>query len=142
MIKKLFAKLFGNNTAAAPAAAAAGATSTPAAAPAEPVRSAAVDANAPAYASFGLHPNVMRGIVDAGFTHCTPIQARTLPFALAGRDVAGQAQTGTGKTAAFLVAMFQSLLTRLDRGERGRGIAFRRGGPVPDQADDRSGIVR
>ena len=90
------------------------------------MRSAAVDPNAPTYASFGLHPNVMRGIVDAGFTHCTPIQARTLPFALAGRDVAGQAQTGTGKTAAFLVSMFQSLLTRLDRGERGpnslRGI--------------------
>jgi len=120
MIKKLFAKLFGTNTAAAPDAVATASTSVaPAAAPpAEPVRSAAVDANAPAYASFGLHPNVMRGIVDAGFTHCTPIQARTLPFALAGRDVAGQAQTGTGKTAAFLVAMFQSLLTRLDRGER------------------------
>ncbi|MEP7314142.1 MAG: DEAD/DEAH box helicase [Pseudomonadota bacterium] len=54
----------------------------------------------------------MQGIADAGFTVCTPIQAQTLPFALAGRDVAGQAQTGTGKTAAFLLAMFQTLLTR------------------------------
>jgi ATP-dependent RNA helicase RhlB len=54
----------------------------------------------------------MQGIRDAGFTSCTPIQAQTLPLALAGRDVAGQAQTGTGKTAAFLVAMYQALLTR------------------------------
>jgi ATP-dependent RNA helicase RhlB len=53
----------------------------------------------------------MQGIRDAGFTSCTPIQAQTLPMALAGRDVAGQAQTGTGKTAAFLVAMYQALLT-------------------------------
>lgn len=54
----------------------------------------------------------MQGIRDAGFTFCTPIQAQTLPLALSGRDVAGQAQTGTGKTAAFLVAMYQALLTR------------------------------
>jgi ATP-dependent RNA helicase RhlB len=54
----------------------------------------------------------MQGIVDAGFSYCTPIQAQTLPLALHGRDVAGQAQTGTGKTAAFLVALFQSLLSR------------------------------
>ncbi|HEY7965285.1 MAG TPA: DEAD/DEAH box helicase [Steroidobacteraceae bacterium] len=54
----------------------------------------------------------MDGIRQAGFVTCTPIQAQTLPIALAGRDVAGQAQTGTGKTAAFLVAMYHSLLTR------------------------------
>jgi ATP-dependent RNA helicase RhlB len=64
------------------------------------------------FESFGLVPPVMDGIRDAGFTYCTPIQAQTLPIALAGRDVAGQAQTGTGKTAAFLVAMYQALLTR------------------------------
>src|SRR6202795_4276552 len=65
-----------------------------------------------AFASLGLHPAVMDGIRQAGFTQCTPIQAQTLPIALAGRDVAGQAQTGTGKTAAFLVALYQALLTR------------------------------
>lgn len=53
-----------------------------------------------------------RGIADAGFERCTPIQAQTLPKALAGLDVAGQAQTGTGKTAAFLVAMYATLLRR------------------------------
>ena len=53
----------------------------------------------------------MEGIRGAGFTVCTPIQAQTLPLALSGKDVAGQAQTGTGKTAAFLVALYQKLLT-------------------------------
>src|SRR3979409_911734 len=73
-----------------------------------------------AFASFGLHPAVMDGIRQAGFTYCTPIQAQTLPIALAGRDVAGQAQTGTGKTAAFLVAMYQALLTRPAAASRNR----------------------
>ena len=62
----------------------------------------------------------MEGIRDAGFTVCTPIQAQTLPIALAGKDVAGQAQTGTGKTAAFLVALYQSLLTRPAGPTRGK----------------------
>src|SRR5512137_2000392 len=61
-----------------------------------------------------LHlPEVLaRGIADAGFERCTPIQAQTLPRALAGFDIAGQAQTGTGKTAAFLVAMYSTLLRK------------------------------
>src|SRR6516164_2741634 len=63
------------------------------------------------FASLGLKPEVMRGIQQAGFVNCTPIQAQTLPVALAGRDVAGQAQTGTGKTAAFLIALFNRLMT-------------------------------
>ncbi len=62
----------------------------------------------------------MQGIRDAGFTYCTPIQAQTLPLALSGRDVAGQAQTGTGKTAAFLVAMYQALLTHPAPASRNR----------------------
>jgi ATP-dependent RNA helicase RhlB len=53
-----------------------------------------------------------QGIRDAGFVNCTPIQAQSLPLALAGRDVAGQAQTGTGKTAAYLIALYQFLATR------------------------------
>jgi ATP-dependent RNA helicase RhlB len=67
--------------------------------------------DSPTFQSLGLVPPVMEGIRDAGFTVCTPIQAQTLPIALSGKDVAGQAQTGTGKTAAFLVALYQSLLT-------------------------------
>jgi ATP-dependent RNA helicase RhlB len=64
------------------------------------------------FSSLPLSPVLAQGIIDAGFTHCTPIQAQTLPLALHGRDVAGQAQTGTGKTAAFLVALYQSLLSK------------------------------
>jgi ATP-dependent RNA helicase RhlB len=64
------------------------------------------------FQSLPLAESVRQGITDAGFVYCTPIQAQTLPVALEGRDVAGQAQTGTGKTAAFLVALFQSLLSR------------------------------
>src|ERR1700690_4677529 len=63
------------------------------------------------FGSLPLLPVVMQGIDAAGFTRCTPIQAQTLPVALEGRDVAGQAQTGTGKTAAFLIALFNRLLT-------------------------------
>jgi ATP-dependent RNA helicase RhlB len=57
-----------------------------------------------------IHELVQAGVRDAGFEFCTPIQASTLPIALKGHDVAGQAQTGTGKTAAFLIATFQRLL--------------------------------
>ena len=62
------------------------------------------------FSSLRLPEAIRKGIADAGFEICTPIQARTLPIALAGRDVAGQAQTGTGKTAAFLLATFNYLL--------------------------------
>ncbi len=62
------------------------------------------------YASFSLADEINQGLADAGFEYCTPIQEQTLPIALAGHDVAGEAQTGTGKTAAFLVAVFNQLL--------------------------------
>ena len=62
------------------------------------------------FSSFDLPKGLMQGIEDAGFLVCTPIQEKTLPLTLQGRDVAGQAQTGTGKTAAFLVATFNHLL--------------------------------
>ena len=60
---------------------------------------------------FDLHAEVLAGLNDAGFEYCTPIQAQTLPVSLTGRDVAGQAQTGTGKTAAFLVTLINRLLS-------------------------------
>jgi ATP-dependent RNA helicase RhlB len=71
------------------------------------------------FSALDLAPPLMQGIEEAGFTRCTPIQAQTLPFALAGRDIAGQAQTGTGKTAAFLVALFQNLLAKPAPATRG-----------------------
>ncbi|KOR48496.1 ATP-dependent RNA helicase RhlB [Xanthomonas oryzae] len=64
------------------------------------------------FSSFDLHPALVAGLESAGFTRCTQIQALTLPVALPGGDVAGQAQTGTGKTLAFLVAVMNRLLNR------------------------------
>jgi len=62
------------------------------------------------FEEFDLPETLMQGIRDAGFDNLTPIQALTLPYTLAGKDVAGKAQTGTGKTAAFLIATFNRLL--------------------------------
>ena len=55
---------------------------------------------------------MLKGLEEAGFIRCTPIQAMTLPATLEGKDIAGQAQTGTGKTAAFLVAAYNRLLNQ------------------------------
>jgi ATP-dependent RNA helicase RhlB len=60
---------------------------------------------------FNLPPEVLKGLADAGFEYCTPIQAEALPRLLCGQDVAGQAHTGTGKTAAFLVTVITRLLS-------------------------------
>ncbi len=67
-----------------------------------------------AFRTLDLPAPVLQGIEAAGFTHCTPIQELTLPLILQEKDVAGQAQTGTGKTAAFLIGCFTRLL-RTDR---------------------------
>ena len=62
------------------------------------------------YDSFDIDPSILKGLNDINFEFCTPIQAESIPIALSGKDVAGEAQTGTGKTAAFLVACFEHLL--------------------------------
>ena len=62
------------------------------------------------FSDLPLLPEIQSAIDEAGFEYCTPIQAMTLPISLEGKDIAGQAQTGTGKTAAFLLAAFQHLL--------------------------------
>ena len=62
------------------------------------------------FTSLDLDQRILEGLEKAKFTHCTPIQALTLPLALKGNDVAGQAQTGTGKTAAFLLVVLNQLL--------------------------------
>jgi len=59
--------------------------------------------------SFPLSESILNGVRDAGFEYCTPIQAAALPPLLDGQDIAGQAQTGTGKTAAFLLATLHML---------------------------------
>lgn len=59
-----------------------------------------------------LDGRLHKALDDIGFTYCTPIQAESLPIILSGLDIAGQAQTGTGKTAAFLLAAMHFLLNR------------------------------
>ena len=58
----------------------------------------------------GLHPSLLKGIHDLGFLRPTPIQAQSIPHILAGKDVIGCAQTGTGKTAAFVLPILNKLL--------------------------------
>ncbi|MDQ6437244.1 DEAD/DEAH box helicase [Mesorhizobium sp. LHD-90] len=64
------------------------------------------------FADLGLSPKVLSAVTDAGYTVPTPIQAGAIPHALQGKDVLGIAQTGTGKTAAFVLPM----ITRLEKG--------------------------
>lgn len=66
----------------------------------------------------GLQDPIMRGIAELGFAYCSPIQAQVLPFTLRGHDAIGKAQTGTGKTAAFLITIFNDLLSNPVEGER------------------------
>lgn len=62
------------------------------------------------FSSLPLSPVLQRAIADLGFSHCTPIQSQVLHFTLAGHDAIGRAQTGTGKTAAFLITLINDLL--------------------------------
>ncbi|MDR1578074.1 MAG: DEAD/DEAH box helicase [Deltaproteobacteria bacterium] len=64
------------------------------------------------FADLSLPPEIMGGLDAAGFELCTPIQAQVIPVALEGKDIAGQAQTGTGKTTAFLVPLLTRLLRK------------------------------
>ncbi len=64
------------------------------------------------FAAFNLHPDLLRGIHDMGFTRPTPIQQESIPIALAGRDLLACAMTGTGKTAAFLLPIMHHLLAK------------------------------
>lgn len=73
------------------------------------------------FTDFDLPEPLMRAIEDLGFTRCTPIQSDILPAALAGRDASGRAQTGTGKTAAFLIALFARLLNNPLNEKRKKG---------------------
>ena len=64
----------------------------------------------PTFDDLSLHPDILKGIRDMGFIRPTPIQAQAIPVILSGRDVIGLAQTGTGKTAAFVLPILHRLL--------------------------------
>src|SRR5512132_3073956 len=64
------------------------------------------------FAKFKLHPDLLRGIRELGFTRATPIQEQAIPPALEGRDLLATAMTGSGKTAAFLLPILHRLIGR------------------------------
>ena len=73
------------------------------------------------FSDLNLDPRLQQAIADIGFTHCSSIQAESLPHSLEGKDLIGKAQTGTGKTAAFLITVINTLLTRPEQEERYNG---------------------
>ena len=70
----------------------------------------AVTPSTATFDQFGLAPDILKAIREQGYTTPTPIQAQAIPVVLAGRDVMGAAQTGTGKTASFSLPIIQRLL--------------------------------
>lgn len=74
------------------------------------VKTRETHSNTTRFKELGLDSNLLKALDKIGFTHCTPIQAETLPHTLSGEDLIGQAQTGTGKTAAFLITAIQQML--------------------------------
>lgn len=67
------------------------------------------------YVDADIHPNILRAVADMGFEIMSPIQEQAIPALLTGRDIIGQAQTGTGKTAAFGIPMIQSVDAELKK---------------------------
>ncbi len=100
-----------------PAASAApeAATETP---PPTPSKRSLAAPDGPLYSSFDLAPSVMRGIQDAGFERCTPIQAQTLPFALADATSPARPRPAPARPRPFLVSMFQTLLKHVPTEQR------------------------
>jgi ATP-dependent RNA helicase RhlB len=66
------------------------------------------------FSNLELSDSILRSLNEAHSNHCTPIQDKALPLLLRGKDIAGQAQTGTGKTATFLLATFQHLINEIE----------------------------
>jgi ATP-dependent RNA helicase RhlB len=66
------------------------------------------------FRELNLHPDLQKGIDEAGFTTCMPVQEMVFAHSLLGQDIYAQSQTGTGKTAAFLISIMQRIMTKPD----------------------------
>jgi superfamily II DNA/RNA helicase len=84
------------------------------------------------FSQLGLSPTTLQAVIDTGYTIATPIQAQAIPVALAGRDVLGIAQTGTGKTAAFTLPLIERLSTGRARARMPRALVL---APTRELAD-------
>src|SRR5437667_8660522 len=74
------------------------------------------------FSSFDIEPRLQKGVRQLGFEQPTPIQTATIPPALAGQDILGSAETGTGKTAAYLLPILHKLLTAPPRAHSLRAL--------------------
>ncbi|MEQ7155667.1 DEAD/DEAH box helicase [Brevundimonas aurifodinae] len=84
------------------------------------------------FSQLGLSPTTLQAVIDTGYTTATPIQAQAIPVALAGRDVLGIAQTGTGKTAAFTLPLVERLSKGRARARMPRALVL---APTRELAD-------
>src|SRR5471032_3336129 len=82
--------------------------------------------------TLGLSPETLRAVADTGYTTPTPIQEQAIPVALAGRDILGIAQTGTGKTAAFTLPMIDRLVAGRSKARMPRSLVIE---PTRELAD-------
>ena len=84
------------------------------------------------FSELGLSPATLQAVADTGYTTATPIQAEAIPYALAGQDVLGIAQTGTGKTAAFTLPMIDRLKAGRSKARMPRALVI---APTRELAD-------
>ncbi|MFV1917739.1 MAG: DEAD/DEAH box helicase, partial [Patescibacteria group bacterium] len=69
--------------------------------------------------TLNLDKDLLKGLADAGLEKCTPVQEQSLPESLTGKDIIAQSQTGTGKTAVFIITIFSKLLSNASKGVKG-----------------------
>ena len=91
------------------------------------------------FSELGLSPSTLQAVADTGYTTATPIQAAAIPVALAGRDVLGIAQTGTGKTAAFTLPMVDKLASGRSKARMPRALVLEPTRELADQVADAFG---
>ncbi|HEX5825481.1 MAG TPA: DEAD/DEAH box helicase, partial [Candidatus Limnocylindrales bacterium] len=92
--------------------------------------------------TLGLTPELLRAVADQGYTEPTPVQREAIPLVLAGRDLLAGAQTGTGKTAAFVLPLLQRLNSARTPGWNGAPGADARGQNAPHAGNDRRNATR